>query len=150
MKFYFSLSTGLCGLIFKKSIAGKNLHLRRLLPVFPGSHLQTLHSMRAQSHPPLCGPMDGNPPGSSVHGIFQARILVWVAISYPRGSSRPRNQTYISYISCVGRQILYHCALLGKPKWGVKKKVQPGHLPEMGKVSINSNFSFPWLFKGIR
>ena len=50
-------------------------------------------------------------PGSSVHGIFQARILEWVAISYSRGSSWPRDQTFISWI---GRQILYHCPL-GKP-----------------------------------
>ena len=54
----------------------------------------------------LCNPMDYSPPGSSVHGIFQARILEWVAIS----SSRPRDQTHISCISCTGRQILYHCA----------------------------------------
>ena len=37
--------------------------------------------------PTLCDPMDCSPPGSSVHGIFQARILEWVAISFSRGSS---------------------------------------------------------------
>ena len=37
----------------------------------------------------LCDPMDGSPPGSSVHGIFQARILEWVAISFSKGSSLP-------------------------------------------------------------
>ena len=47
------------------------------------------------------------PPGSSVHGIPQARILEWVAVSSSRGSSQPRGQTCISYI---GRQILYHWA----------------------------------------
>ena len=50
------------------------------------------------------------PPGYSVHGVFQARILEWVAISSSRESSHPRNQTCISFISCIGRQILYHCA----------------------------------------
>ena len=45
---------------------------------------------------------------SSVHGIFQARILKQVAISFSRGSSRPRDRTLISCISCIGRQILYH------------------------------------------
>ena len=40
----------------------------------------------------LCDPMDCNPPGSSVHGTLQARILEWVAISYSRGSSQPRNE----------------------------------------------------------
>ena len=44
-------------------------------------------------------------PGSSVHGIFQARILERVAISYSRGSSQPRDQTQVSWF---GRQILYH------------------------------------------
>ena len=50
-------------------------------------------------------PMNCSPPASSVHGIFQVRILKWVAISSPTGSSQPKNQTCIS---CIGRQILYH------------------------------------------
>ena len=56
----------------------------------------------------LCDPMDSNTPGSSVHGIFQARILEWFAISYSTGSSWPRNNTQVSWVSCIGRQILYH------------------------------------------
>ena len=51
-----------------------------------------------------------NLPGSSVHGNFQARIPEWVAISCSRDSSQPRDQTCISGISCIGRQILYHYA----------------------------------------
>ena len=47
-------------------------------------------------------------PGSSIHGIIQARILEWVATSSARVSSRPRDRTHISYVSCIGRQILYH------------------------------------------
>ena len=43
----------------------------------------------------LCDPMDCSPLGSSVHGIFQARILEWVAICYSRGSSQPRDQTHL-------------------------------------------------------
>ena len=58
----------------------------------------------------LCDPMDCSPPGSSVHGILQARILEWVPISSSRGSSRPRNWTPVSCISWIGRQILCHCA----------------------------------------
>ena len=50
-------------------------------------------------------PMDCSLPSSSVHGILQARILHWVAISFSRGSSRPRDRTLVS---CIGRQILYH------------------------------------------
>ena len=55
----------------------------------------------AQSCPTLCDPMDCSLLGSSIHGIFQARILEWVAISFSSGSSRPRDQTRVSFI--VGR-----------------------------------------------
>ena len=55
-----------------------------------------------QSCPTLCNPMDCSLPGSSIHGIFQARVLEWVAISFSRGSSQPRDQTQVSCI--VGRR----------------------------------------------
>ena len=48
-----------------------------------------------QSCPTLYDPMDCSPPGSSVHRILQARILEWVAISFSRGSSWPRDWTWI-------------------------------------------------------
>ena len=51
----------------------------------------------AQSCPTLCNPMDCSPPGSSVHGIFQARVLEWVAIAFSGGSSQPRDQTRVSH-----------------------------------------------------
>ena len=47
----------------------------------------------------LCDPVDCSPPGSSVHGILQARILEWVAIPFSRGSSWPRNRTQVSHIA---------------------------------------------------
>ena len=47
----------------------------------------------------LCDPMDCSPPASSVHGIFQARILEWIAFSFSRGSSWPRDQTRVSCIA---------------------------------------------------
>ena len=56
----------------------------------------------AQSCPSLCDPMDCSLPHSSIHGIFQARVLEWVAISFSRGSSRPRDWTQVSRI--VGRR----------------------------------------------
>ena len=56
----------------------------------------------AQMSLTLCDPMDCSLPGSSVHGIFQARILEWVAISFSRGSSQPRDWTQVSHI--VGRR----------------------------------------------
>ena len=52
----------------------------------------------AQSCPTLCNPMDCSLPGSFVHGIFQARILEWVAISFSRRSSQPRDQTQVLQI----------------------------------------------------
>ena len=65
--------------------------------------------MRAKSCLTLCDPMGCSLPGSSVHGIFQARILEWVAIYYSRRSSLPKGWIQVSCISCTGRQILYHC-----------------------------------------
>ena len=63
----------------------------------------------------LCDPMDCSPLGSSVHGILQARILQWVAISSSRGSSWPRDQTHISCVSCIGKWILYSLSHWGSP-----------------------------------
>ena len=53
----------------------------------------------AQSCPTLCDSMDCTPPGISVHGIFQARVLEWVAISFSRGSSWPWDWTQVSRIA---------------------------------------------------
>ena len=47
----------------------------------------------------LCDPVDHRPPGFSVHGILQAKILEWVAISFSRGSSQPRDQTWVSCVA---------------------------------------------------
>ena len=55
----------------------------------------------------LCNPMGSIPPGSSVHGSSQARILEWVAISFSRGSSQTWDWTWVF---CIGRWILYHGA----------------------------------------
>ena len=58
-----------------------------------------LESEVAQLCPTLCDSMDYSPPGSSIHGILQARILQWVAISFSRGSSWPRDWTRVSCIA---------------------------------------------------
>ena len=69
-----------------------------------------------QSCPTLFDSMNCSPPGSSVHWIFQARILEWVTISFSRGSSWLKDQTHVS---CIGRRVLYHwatrkvCSLIG-------------------------------------
>ena len=52
-------------------------------------------------------------PGPSVHGVFQARILEWVAISPSRGSSWSRDRTCVSWITCIGRWVLYYWATWG-------------------------------------
>ena len=68
--------------------------------------------------PDFLWPMVYSLPGSSVHEILQARILEWVAISFSKGSSWPRDPTHIS---CTGWQILYHYnkhIYLNKSEWG--------------------------------
>ena len=67
-----------------------------------------MHAKSLQSCPVFCDTMDYSLPGSSVQGILQARILEWVVISCSRGSSQPRDQTCVSYVSCIGRQVLYN------------------------------------------
>ena len=64
-----------------------------------------------QSCSTLCNPMDCSLLDSSVHGIPQARILEWVAISSSRGSSPPRDRTHGSYISCIDRQVFITSAI---------------------------------------
>ena len=59
--------------------------------------------------------MNCSPPGSSVHGILQARILKWVALPSSRGSSQPRDPVRISHVSRIGSQVLYHEGHLGSP-----------------------------------
>ena len=55
--------------------------------------------LAAQLCSTLCDPMDCSPPGSSVHGILQARVLEWVAIAFSRGSSWPRDRTLVSCLA---------------------------------------------------
>ena len=88
-----------------------------------------VHLLSLQSCPTLCLPKDCSPLGLSVHGILQARILEWVAMSSSRGSSLSRDWTLISYVSCTGRWVLYHYRHLGslRSKWqGVKCMRFPG------------------------
>ena len=66
-----------------------------------------------QSCPTLCNPIDGSPPGSPIPGILQARTLEWVAISFSRGSSQPRDRTQVS---CIVSKTLYHLSHHGSPK----------------------------------
>ena len=76
------------------------VHLTRVKSKDTNTH-SVLHRSHlclvTQSCPTLCDPMDYSPPGSSVHGISQARILEWVAISISKGSSLPRDRTWVSF-----------------------------------------------------
>ena len=68
-----------------------------LLQIFLSKYYyMCMHTKSFQSWPTLRNPMDCSPPGSSVHGLLQARVLEWVAMYFSRGSSRPRNQTHVS------------------------------------------------------
>ena len=98
--------------------------LEKSLPYFLGSvhrgcepgERRSCVCVPAQSCPTLCDPMDCSPPGSSACGIFQARILEWVAISSSRGSSWPRARTRVSCTSCIGKPIPYHWCRPGSPQ----------------------------------
>ena len=85
----------------------------------------------AQSCLTLCDPLDCSPPGSSIHGILQARILEWVATSSSRGSSQPRDQTHVSCVSSTGRWMLYHWAT-----WEDCIYIYGLHIPLRFKLSI--------------
>ena len=67
-----------------------------------------------KSCPTFCNPMDCSPPGSSVQGIFQARVLEWVAISSSKWSSWPRDPTHVSCITCIAGK-LFTTEPSGKP-----------------------------------
>ena len=73
-----------------------------------------MHGKLLQSCLTLCDAMGSL--GSSVHGIHQARIPEWVAMFSSRGSLQPRYQTYVFYVSCIGRWVLYHQHHLERPR----------------------------------
>ena len=81
------------------------------MPLFTLTLLGYDEVLVTQSCPTLCDPMDCSSPGSFVCGILQARILEWVAISFSRGSSEPRDQTQVS---CIVGEFLTIWAI-----WGV-------------------------------
>ena len=111
-------------------------------------------------------PMDCSPPGSSVHEISQARILEWVAMSFFRESSRPRDWTCISHVSCIIGGFFSHWAIgtlvlsnyttgqthhiwslpLKKTQLVVKLKMQKRYIPSSSYVCVKS-LSRVWLFE---
>ena len=86
------------------------LHTLSRIYIFNCLYFAFIHMVSAcsaaQSRPTLCDPMDCSLPRFSVHGICQARMLEWAAISSSKGSSQARGQTCFSWVSCIGRRIL--------------------------------------------
>ena len=89
-----------------------------------------------QSCPGLCSPLDCNPPGSSVHGIFKAGILEWGAFSFSRGSSPPRYGTGISCISYIGWRTVYHQRHLRSPQ----NSLRTWQILQMGESTRHRNW----------
>ena len=100
----------------------------------------------------LCNPMDYNLPGSSAHGIFQARTLEWVAISLSRGASQPKDQTQVSHIAgrcftiwatredLLEKEMATHSRILA---WKIPWMVEPGRLRSTGSRQTGlSDFTF--------
>ena len=97
-----------------------------------------------KSYLTLCNPRDYSPPGSSVHWLFQARILEWVAFSFSRGSSWLRDRTHGS---CIVRWVIYRWATSRGRYIGIEARVagtanSPGGVKFWSNVSSLS-FSFP-------
>ena len=100
-----------------------------------------------QPCPTLCNSMDQSPSDSPVHGIFQARILEWVAISFSRGSFQPSRELQ-TCVFCVSRWILYHWAKNWCFRIVVLEKTleHPLDCREIKPVSPKGNQ--PWIFTG--
>ena len=102
-----------------------------------------VHAKSPWSCPILCDPMDYRSPGSSVHGIFQARTLKWVAISFSRGSSQLRDWTCVSCISCIDRWILYQLCHLGSP-WMLYRATKESYINQCSHISEKKKFLSQW------
>ena len=92
---------------------------------YPGGKKVKSENEVARSCPTLCNPMDLSQAPLST-GILQAGILEWAAMASSRGSSWPRDWTRVSYVSCIGRWVLYHWSHLGSP-WRSIVIYKPAH-----------------------
>ena len=93
-----------------------------------------------QSCPTLCNPMGCNPPGSSVHGILQARILEWIAMPSSRGSSPPRDWTWVSLRLLYWQVGSLPLAPLEKPRFSLRSSVNLNFIPS------SEAFVFPQVY----
>ena len=100
---------------FKTSSTNSTEHIWIVSAAFGEAGCTVLCSVTSLASDSM-SPMDCSSPGSSVHGILQARIMEWVVVPFSRGSSQPRNQTDISSIILYCRQVLYPPSHLGSPE----------------------------------
>ena len=102
----------------------------------------------AQSCPTLCDPMDCSLPGSSVRGILQARVLEWVAVSFSRRSSQPRDRSRVSHIAAAAAKSLQSCPTLCDPIDGSPPgSPVPGILQARTLEWVAISFSNAWKWK---
>ena len=90
----------------------------------------------------LCNPLDSSLPDSSVHGVLQARILEWVAMHSFRWYSQSRDWTCVSYVSCIGRQVLYQKCHLDK-----HHQIEPTYIriwTVLGSPTLTAVWSLNW------
>ena len=87
-----SLRDNYCGKWPSVNHARKSVHFQALLKSY-------CYCLVSKSCPTLCNPVDYSPPGSSVYGVLQAKILEWVAMPFSRGSSQPRDWIQVSHIA---------------------------------------------------
>ena len=109
------------------------------------------HQVKSLSRVRLCNPMDCSPPRSSIHGIFQARVLEWVAISFSRGSSWPRDWTRVS--CTVGRCFTVWATVFKSPNEFYTWKLTPSGLNKLVWVQwclslITASYRHLWRRKG--
>ena len=112
-------------------------HHAWLLRVWRRNLTPNVRAQSLQSCPTLWDPMDHNPPGSSVHGILQARTLEWVAMLSSRGSSPPWHLTHISYIAGG----FFTAETPGKPKTQCRLRIID---ISFGKISLEIIINYFW------
>ena len=135
---------GVCPRTTQRPLGGirKAPSLSEALALLRAQALRTLRpfrsaTVRAQSGPTLYDPVDCSPPGSSVHGILQARALEWVPMPSSGGSSQTRDRTHVACVCCIGRRVLYlkgQIQFLLLPHSGTSGK--KASLPEPGSAPL--------------
>ena len=104
----------------------------------------------------LCNPMECRVPGTSVHGIFQSRILDWIVISSSRGCTWPRDWSHVSHVSCTGRWIFFTTvppgeALLLRTVFCKWRKLHRDHFYYWSvSFKTHKNFTQYWLYLEIK